>query len=141
MGIIKARRKVVGGKAEFKELINCLEGTLSNTTTVMYGAANPLGEDLIITEVIVNLTSPCSATPVTFSCGSDASGITVSSDNLIDEVVIGTPTAAAVYNSANNEGVNGALAREWKSDKFFTVTASSTPTGVTGKVYIYYRKV
>jgi len=133
----------VGGKADYKEQLSCLKGSLSTSasTLAMYGVANPLGTDLIITKVIIDFTSPCSATPVTFDAGCAAATITTSDDNLMDEVDIGTPTAVAVYNSADDGGTNGALSRKWESDKYFTITASASPTGIAGSVYIYYRTV
>ncbi len=140
MGVTKFRRKVVGGQAEFKDTVVCLKGTLSAATKEMFGVANPLGADLIVTQAIIDITSPCSATPVTFDCGCAASTITTSNNNLMDGVNIGTPTGIAVYNSEDNKGDNGAMSRKWASDKYFTIVASATPTGVVGNVYIYYRK-
>ncbi len=140
MGMIKVRRKVVGGQAEFKDTIVCLKGALSATGLVMYSAANPLGVDLIVTKTIIDITSPCSATPVTFDCGCAATNATTSNDNLLDGVDIGTPTAIDVYDNITNKGNNGKATRKWSSTKYFTIVASGTPTGVAGNVYIYYRK-
>lgn len=141
MSIIKHRRKVVGGVADYKETIVCLKSALSATTVAMSGITNPLGADLIITKVIVDITTACSATPVTFDAGCAAAAIGTSNDNLLDGVDIGTPTAAAIYDNITNKGSNGAPTRKWASAKYFTITASGTPTAVVGNVYIYYRKV
>lgn len=142
MGVDKFYRKAVGPKAAWRDTINVLKGSLSATSGNggVYSAENPLGSDIIVTEVIVDIATECSATPVTFDAGCAAADATTSDDNLLDEVEIGTPTSAQVYNSSDDAGSNGALARKWESDKYFTVTASATPTGITGNVYIYYRK-
>ncbi|MCX6013510.1 MAG: hypothetical protein NTV30_08920 [Chloroflexi bacterium] len=140
MGIEKFRRKVVGTKADFIEQIVCLKGTLSATVGGggVYSLVNPLGAGIIISHLILDITTATSATPVTLSAGLGSTA-TTSADNLIDDLVIGSPTAAAVYNSGNDKGTNGAASRKWISTYYLTITASATPTAMVGYVYVYYR--
>lgn len=140
MGMEKFRRKVVGGKADFSEQFSCIKGTLSATTVAMYGILNPLETDIIVSHIILDIATACSATPVTLDIGCAAATALTSNDNLIDGLAIGTPTVAAVYNSGNDKGTNGAASRKWLAAQYLTVTASATPTSVVGSIYIYYRK-
>ncbi len=141
MGIEKFRRKVVGTKADFTEQIVSVKGTLSATVGAgkVYSLLNPLGADIIVSHIIIDISTKTSAaTPVTLSAGI-AANATTSSDVLIDDLEIGSPTAAAVYNSGNDKGTNGGASRKWLATQYFTITASATPTGMVGSVYIYYR--
>jgi len=142
MGVDRFYRKVSGPSAAWRDTINCLKGTLSADEGGggIYAVANPLGADVIVTKAIIDITSACSESPVTFDAGCDAADATTSSDTLMNEVTIGTPTGTAMFNSADNGGSNGALSAKWESGKYFTISASATPTGIAGSVYIYYRK-
>lgn len=141
MGITKFRRKVVGSKADFKEQVVVLKEALTATSGAGTPASieNPLGERLIITRLVVDITSPVSDTPVTMSVGVGGSPY-VSYDSLIDAVEIGTPTAADIYDNVDDQGTNGKSTEEWGASEYLTVTVTGTPTGMVGNVYVYYRK-
>jgi len=142
MGYDKFRRKVIGKyQGNFYETQNVLVGALTATTGAgtPYSVVNPLGTALLVTKVVVYTTGAISATPVTLKVGigSSAGG---AYDNLIDDVVVGTPTGAGVFDNSDDKGTNGQNTYIWGASEYLNVTVTGTPTGLVGKVYIYYVK-
>ena len=141
MGITKFRRKVVGNKADFKEQVVVLKESLDATSGAGTPASisNPLGTRLIVTRVVVDITSPISATPVEMNVGIGGSPY-VAYDTLIDGLTVGTPTSADVYDNVDDQGTNGKSTEEWGASEYLTVTVTGTPTGMVGNIYVYYRE-
>lgn len=137
MGIEKFRRKVVAPKGQFRDTINCIKEDLSATATPC-SIANPLGSDVIILAVVLDITACTTATPCTLDVGCEA--VSGASDNIIDGLAVGTPVTG-IFNSANDKGTDGAMSRKWEDDKYLNVRfATGTPTGLDGTIYVWYRK-
>lgn len=105
-----------------------------------YSVLNPEGTPLLVTMVVVDITGAVSDTPVEMNVGIGAAA-TAAYDTLIDGADIGTPTAADVYNNADDGGTNGQAAERWSATEYLTVTVTGTPTGLVGNIYYWYRKV
>lgn len=118
----------VGGGGPF-----AVEVTLTAATTTTAGAvaavANPVGEELIITQAIVRTTTQ-STGAATLDIGV-AANATTASDTLIDglsvataPIVLGTP------------GTNGLVPRVWGASQYVTATASATTAGMVGSLHL-----
>lgn len=109
------------------------EVTLTAATDTTAGAVaavvNPLGVDLIITQVIVRTTAP-SAGAATVDVGVAANGSTAG-DTLIDGLSVAT---APIVSST--PGTNGAVPRVWGASQFVTATASATLAGMVGSLHL-----
>lgn len=92
------------------------------------GLANPEGEDLLITEFILDVTTP--ATGAANADAGIAADATTSDDSLLDGVDVGT--AAAVFDNIGDGIV------EWDADEYLTITPSASAAGFVGDVYIKY---
>ena len=138
MGVDKFYRNVVGNKAGFKNSLVAVEADLAASLTP-YSLLNPLGEDLIVTKVVVDLLTASASTPVVINVGcADATGAD-GDDNLIDGAEVSATTTATPYDNITDKGTNGNTIRKWASDEYLTVTLSDTPTGFTGTLYVWYR--
>lgn len=93
--------------------------------------ANPEGQDLIVTKVVLQVDTPSSGAG-TVDAGIAANG-TTSADNLID----GQDMNAAAGCFANL-GSNGKRAQKWGSSQYFTITPSATMAGLVGFAHIEY---
>lgn len=105
------------------------------TTTAGGGAlslANPLGVDLIVTDLILDITTEATGV-ATVDAGIAANG-TTSSDKLIDGGDVGS--AAIILNNVDNAGTNGKKCVKWGASQYLTVTASATLAGLVGNAYI-----
>lgn len=109
------------------------EVTLTAATTTTAGAvaavANPLGVDLIITQVIVRTTTQ-STGAAALDIGV-AANATTSSDTLIDGLSVAT---APIVSST--PGTNGAVPRVWGASQYVTATASATLAGMVGTLHL-----
>ena len=139
MGVDKFYRKAVGIKGDFKETINVLKGTLTAAATP-YSALNPIGEDVIIVKAMLDFTGAVTATPVTLDIGCAAADAVTSNDNLMDEVAVGTPTSATVFDNITDKGTNGKTSVKWDSDKYLNIACTGTPAGLAGNIIIHYVK-
>lgn len=99
--------------------------------------ANPEGEDLIITLLVLDVVTPATGTP-TVDAGV-AADATTSSDNLIDGQAVGA--AAGSYNSIDDAGSNGEGCTRWDSSEYLTVTPSASAAGLVGYAYVQYIRV
>ncbi len=103
------------------------------------GIANPEGEQVYITRVLVNVTTE--ATGAASMNVGVAAAATTTSDTIIDGADVGT--AAAVFDSADetDSGTNGKAGRLWGSGQFVTATPSATLAGLVGSIYIEYKRL
>lgn len=111
------------------------EALTAVTTTTAGGAlslANPLGIDLIVTDLILDITTEATGS-ATVDAGIAANG-TTSADNLIDAGDVGA--AVVVLNNVDNKGSNGKKCVKWGSTQYLTITASATLAGLVGNAYI-----
>lgn len=92
---------------------------------------NPLGVDLIVTDLILDITT-ASTGAATVDAGIAANG-TTSADNLIDGKSVAT---AGVFNNVNDAGTNGRKTVKWGASQYLTITASATLAGLVGNAYI-----
>lgn len=90
--------------------------------------ANPFGRRVLIGRVFLDVTTGVAQTA---DIGVAANG-TTSSDTLLDGVSIAT----GIYDNADNKGTNGLYGVAWSATQFVTATASGTPTGLVGNLYI-----
>jgi len=111
------------------------EALTAVTTTTAGGAlsvVNPLGVDLIVTDLILDITTEATGS-ATVDAGIAADG-TTSADNLIDAGNVGA--AVAVLNNVDNAGSNGKKCVKWGATEYLTITASATLAGLVGNAYI-----
>lgn len=115
--------------------------TAGTTTTGgdVLSLANPEGEDLIVTRLLLNITT-ASTGAATVDAGIAADG-TTSSDTLIDGLDVNA--AAGLFDNADatDQGTNGKASRTWDSDEYLTITPSATCAGLVGYAYIEYKRV
>ena len=105
------------------------------TSTAAGGALslqNPEGVDLIITDLVLDITTPATGAATVDAGMSGASVAT--SDNLIDAGNVGA--AAIVLSNGSEGGTNGKGARRWPSGEYLTITASATLLGLVGNAYV-----
>lgn len=88
---------------------------------------NETGEDLIVTDVILNVTTAATGTP-TVDIGVHAAG-TTTDDKLVDGAAIGV--AAGVVTNGKHAGTNGGMAL-WKKDEHIVCTGSASAAGLVG---------
>lgn len=97
--------------------------------------ANPEGVDLIITDLILDIT-----TKATAACTLDAgvaSGATTSADNLIDGV--DANAAVVVANNVKHAGTNGLGCKKWGASEYLTVSEKTGAiAGLVGNGYVKY---
>ncbi len=103
-------------------------GVLSSTW------ANPAGVDIIIYRCILNITTK-SDSAATYDIGVAANATTTSA-TLLDGVDIGT--AAAIWDSIDDQGSGGQSVLLMTSSQFVTVDAKSDDTGVVGTFEIHW---
>lgn len=96
--------------------------------------ANPTGENIIINDVILDVTTKTSGA-ATMDVGVAANGST-SSDTLIDEIDIGS--AAIVASCHTAPGTNGGADRKVTSSQYITGTPSASAAGLVGTCTILY---
>jgi len=108
-----------------------LSAPSDNTVGGILKLQNPEGDDLIITEFLLDITTEASGA-ATADIGVDDGG-DVSSDSLLDGVDIGT--AAGLFATTVDGGTNGGPAK-WPSGYYLVATASADATGLVGNAYI-----
>lgn len=117
-----------------------LYGSLAAATTTNGGDAlsliNPEGADLIITEFVLDVTTPATGA-ATVDAGIAADGGT-SADTLLDGQDVGT--AAVLLNNVDHQGTNGKAAVKWGSGQYLTITPSASLAGLVGNYYVHYRR-
>lgn len=112
-----------------------IAGVAATTGGAILGAANPEGEDLIITGVVLDRTTKSTgAANADIGIGATA---TTSADNLIDGVDVGA-AEGLTGNDVDGQGTNGKQNQLWTSGQFLTVTGSATTVGLVGKLYVTY---
>lgn len=122
--------KVLKGdvQAQFGEVQ--FNGSLTAATSTAVGGVikvqNDTGDDLIITNMLVDITTK-STGAATLDIGVDDGG-DVSSDNLIDGMNAET---VKVHSNLVLPGTNGGMA-VWKSGEYVVATASATVAGLVG---------
>ena len=99
--------------------------------------ANPEGEALIVTRLILDITT-ASTGAATVDAGIAANG-TTSSDTLIDGLDVNA--AAGTFDNTVSGGTNGKGAKKWGTTQYLTITASATLAGLVGNAYIEYIRV
>lgn len=142
MGVDKHYRKVVGKKAEFKEMLMVSSSPLTAVSAAgtPFSLLNPISATAIVTQVIIDITTAVNGTPCTLNCGIGASAAG-DYDTLIDGLDIGTPTGAAgVRDNIDDQGTNGQATENWGATEYLNVTTSGSTTGMVATIYIWYRK-
>lgn len=93
---------------------------------------NPEGVDLIITDLILDITTVATGSA---NVNAGMSGASVaSSDNLIDGQDVNA--AAGVFSNKGEAGSNGKAQIKWPTDHYLTITASATLAGLVGNAYV-----
>ncbi len=113
---------------------------IATTGTTAGGALkllNPEGADLIITDLILDITTK-STGAATVDAGIDDDGAQ-SSDTLMDAVDVGT--AAGVFSSGTGAGTNDKVMVKWPATHYLVITASATLAGLVGNAYIRWIRV
>lgn len=106
----------------------------ADTAGAILAVLNDSGEDRIITNIILDLTTGATGA-CTVDVGVAADGTTLN-DTLIDGVDI---AEAGTYDMVKNAGTNGANARRWNNGTYITAsTASGAVAGTVGNAYIQY---
>lgn len=117
------------------QLENCYSHALTATASTDGGAilalANPFGEAVIITSLVLAIETP--ATGAANVDAGIAANATTSSDNLIDGQSVGQGSARAVASPA---GSNGKAAQRWGTTEYLTVTGSASTAGLVGEAKI-----
>ena len=104
----------------------------ADTAGGVVAVLNPFGVDVIVTDVVLNVTTAATAT-CTLNAGV-AANATTTSDTLIDGVDVNT--AVGVFDNHANAGTNGG-SDLWESDEYITVSkATGSAAGLEGTVYI-----
>ena len=98
--------------------------------------ANPTGETIIVTDLIVDVTTPATGTP-TVDAGVAADGSTTS-DTMYDALAVGAAAILASANSANG-GTNGKFARKMSSTEYITMTPTASAAGMVGTFEVNYK--
>lgn len=111
-----------------------LTAATSNAAGGVLSLANPEGDDLIITRLVLNITT-ASTGAATVDAGIAADG-TTSSDTLIDGLDVNA--AAGVFDNIDDQGTNGQSVVTWDSGEYLTITASATVAGLVGYAHIHY---
>lgn len=98
--------------------------------------ANPTGETIIVTDLIVDVTTAATGTP-TIDAGVAADGTTTSA-TMYDAVAVG---AAAILFSATsgNGGTDGQFVRKMTSTQYITMTPSASAAGIVGTYEVNYK--
>jgi hypothetical protein len=110
-------------------LVAAADTTAGGVLTIL----NDSGEDRIITNLIVNTTTPSSGAA---SIDVGVASTVASNDTLIDGASVAS--AAACLDMVKNAGTNGAGARTWPNGYYITATASADATGLVGFAYVQY---
>lgn len=113
-----------------------LTATAATTGGAILGLANPFGEDVIITSLVLDLETPATGA-ANVDAGIAANG-TTSSDNLIDGQSVGEGSARVV---ASPSGTSGKAAQRWDSTEYLTVTGSASTAGLVGKAKIQIMRI
>lgn len=123
------------GTEETQRNYHVLRGSITAVTsaTQAVALANPFGERVIVTDVVLDVTTK-STGAATVDCGVAANG-TTSSDTLLDGLDVGT--SAIIGNNIDNKGNNGGRGKAWASSEYITVTASATLAGLVGTYTIF----
>lgn len=121
-------------KGAYKVALTAVTGTTAGGALSL---ANPEGEDIIVTRLVLDITTN-STGAATVDAGIAANGST-SSDNLIDGASVAT--AAKVLDNVSDGGTNGKARQKWTSSQYLTITASASLAGLVGNAYIEYIRV
>ena len=118
------------------EQVGAYKTALTAVTTTAAGGAltlqNPEGVDLILTDLILDITTVATSAA---NVNAGISGASVaSSDNLIDGQDVNAATG--VFSNKGEGGSNGKAQRKWPTDHYLTITASATLAGLVGNAYI-----
>lgn len=101
---------------------------------VMAAWANPAGIDILVLDVIVDVTTK-STDAADMNVGVAADAVT-SSDTLIDGLDVGT---AIIFGSVGaNAGTNGRQSRKMTSTQFITFNGSAATTGLVGTARVIW---
>lgn len=97
--------------------------------------ANPEGSEIIINNIILDITTK-STGACTLDVGTTAASATTLSDNLINGVNV---ASNGVYDNITDKGDNGKSRQKLASGKWVTASkASGTAAGLVGFAYIHY---
>ncbi len=118
------------------ELKGSYKTALTAVTTTAAGGVlsleNPEGADLIITDLVLDITTKATGA-ATVDAGMAGAAV-ATSDNLIDGGDVGA--AAVVLSNGSEGGTNGKGAVKWPSGEYLTITASATLAGLVGNAYV-----
>ena len=125
------------------EQFGWLKTALTAATTTTGGdavaIANPEGEAIYITRVMVDVTTEATGA-ADLNVGVAADG-TTSSDTIIDGADVGTAVALFDSGDETDSGTNGKIGRKWASTQYVTATPSATLAGLVGSIYIEYKRL
>jgi len=127
----------IGGVEQYKRQV-VVTLTEDETGGGILSWANPEGETILITSLIINLTT-ASTGAGTADFGVAAAATTLS-DTLMDG--IDTNAAVGVFDIVEDEGTNGVGAQLMTSGQFLTGSAKTgDAAGLAGKAFIEYTKI
>lgn len=110
-----------------------LTATTGTTGGGALSLANPEGQKLIVTSLVIHVTD-ASDGAATVDAGIAANG-TTSADNLIDGASM---AATGAFDNITDKGSNGKSRQEWGASQYLTITASATLAGMVAFAYIQY---
>ena len=106
----------------------------STAAAGMLAVANPEGEDILVTQFLVD-TLVAATAAFTFNAGIAPSS-TGAADNLIDGIDASTKL---VFSNLKDGGTNGRVAVKWKSTEFLTISSDTGALGIfSGRAYANY---
>lgn len=105
-----------------------------DTAGGILGVVNPLAVDLLVSEVIIDVTTK-STGACTADIGQTPTSITTSSNNLLTALDVGT--AAGTFDNITEKGASGKSRVKWTSGTWITASkASGAAAGLVGNAYI-----
>ena len=112
---------------------------VADTGGGVFGWVNPEVGAILVTRVVLDVTTKATSA-ATLDVGYTVTGITTSSDTLLDGVDVGT--AAGVFDNIENQGTNGVSAVKVPAGKWLTASkASGACAGLVGFAYIHYNLI
>lgn len=121
------------GLIEYKTAVTADTGPTAGGAVSL---ANPTGATIMVENVILDVTTKTTGSPVTMDIGVAANG-TTSSDTLIDGCDVAT--AAAVFTAIQDGGSSGQGYRKMTSTQYITATGSASLAGIVGTLTVLYR--
>lgn len=133
--LIKGQKVIMGSDVQAPAMEVIAQGNIvaATDTTVggMFKIQNDFGQDLIVTDVLLDLTTGATGV-ASMDMGTHATGL-ASSNNLFDALAMQALTG--VKDNRKNGGAAGGMA-VWKKDEYIVATATATMAGLVGEYKI-----